>query len=249
MKLENFIINTNDTIIDALKKIDYNRKGFLIVVDNIEVVGTLTDGDLRRAFISGKITTNNILDVYNKNFIFISINDDFYKIINIFKDESTDFLPILDKEHKLLNIITKKNMHSLLLQDIKFDFTYNFLEIDDSLMEHEIYLKPWGFYKTAILNPYFQSKTIKVSPNGTISLQEHNKREEHWIVVHGEGKAQIGESILTIRAGSYLFIPKACKHRLMNTSTEESLTIVEVQLGNYFGEDDILRYEDNYGRV
>lgn len=106
-----------------------------------------------------------------------------------------------------------------------------------------------GFFKTTVLNDYFQSKIIHVKPQAALSLQMHNHREEHWIVVHGAGKVQIGESFIQVQGGSSLFIPKGCKHRLINTSKTESLVLTEVQIGDYFGEDDIIRFEDNYGRV
>ena len=82
-----------------------------------------------------------------------------------------------------------------------------------------------------------------------MSLQSHNHREEHWIVAHGMGIVQIEKSEIRIESGSSLFIPKGAKHRLTNTDSKENLIITEVQIGDYLGEDDIVRYEDNYGRV
>lgn len=248
MDLTAFQIDKKSPIIEALKKIDFNKKGFLIVVEDNRTVGVLTDGDIRRAFIKGYCASDNIREVFTDKFISININDDPYEVIDIFKNETIDFLPIVDNDKRLCNIITKKEMHSMLMQDIEFNLQYDFLAVDDSIVEHEIYHKPWGFYKTSILNQYFQAKTIKINPESSLSLQEHIKREEHWVVVHGQGKAQIGESIITVAGGSYLFIPKGCKHRLTNISKEDSLIIAEIQLGTYFGEDDIIRYEDIYGR-
>lgn len=249
MVLNDFQITRQSSIIEALKKIDNNKKGFLIVMDGLKVVGVLTDGDLRRAIIKGKNVTDSIQGVYKKDFSSLNVRDNPYLVIDIFKNEAINFLPIVDDDFKLVNIITKKNMHSLLLQDIEFTLQDNFLDIDDSLIEHEINQRPWGFFKTSILNSYFQSKIIKLHPNSSISLQTHNEREEHWVVVHGQGKVQIGESIKPVAAGSYLFIPKACKHRIVNTSEMDSLVISEVQIGTYYGEDDIVRYEDEYGRI
>ena len=88
-----------------------------------------------------------------------------------------------------------------------------------------------------------------MEPNKKLSLQSHNCREEYWIVVHGYGQVQIGDSIKNVECGSSLFIPKGCKHRLINLSKSESLIISEIQIGSYLGEDDIIRYEDEYGRV
>jgi mannose-1-phosphate guanylyltransferase/mannose-6-phosphate isomerase len=116
-------------------------------------------------------------------------------------------------------------------------------------LDYEIFERPWGFYKTTILNDFYQSKVLEIHPKCSISLQEHRQREEHWIVVNGEGNVQIGESILPVHGGSSLFIPKGCRHRMTNTSATENLIIIEVQRGQYFGEDDIIRFDDEYGRV
>lgn len=232
-----------------MHKIENNKKGFLIVIDQGGyVVGTITDGDLRRALLKGKALDSDIIDIFNKDYKFVYETDDFGKIIDLFKSIKIEFLPIINHEKRLTNIITKKNMHALIMEDAKFDMKYDFLSLDDSILEHEIYNRPWGIYKTTFLNLYSQSKIIKVNPLGELSLQEHKKREEHWVVIKGVGEVTLGESVKSIAAGSFIYIPKGCKHRLINTSNEESLMVAEVQLGEYFGEDDIIRYDDVYGR-
>lgn len=248
--MNKFIITDNDSIMNSLKKIELNKKGFLIVVDlNQKVIGTLTDGDIRRAFIKGNNVDDTIGDIYSKDFKFLYENDDFSKVVKLFKSTKIDFLPIVDEDKILINVITKKNMHVLLMEDIEFDLRYDFLSLNDSILEHEIYDRPWGIYKTTFLNPYSQSKIIKVNPMGELSLQEHKQREEHWVIIYGEGEVILGESVKRISAGSYIFIPKGCKHKLINKSDAKPLMVAEVQLGEYFGEDDIIRYEDVYGRV
>lgn len=129
------------------------------------------------------------------------------------------------------------------------DINYDFTTLDDSVVDYEIFQRPWGFYKTTILNDYFQSKVISVKPGQQLSLQSHNHREEYWIVAHGTGTVQIEKSIINVSCGSSLFIPMGAKHRLTNTDERENLIITEVQIGDYLGEDDIVRYEDIYGRT
>lgn len=249
MNLSNYVIKPSDSLLKALKKIDDNKKGFLLVVDHEEnLVGTLTDGDIRRAFIKGTNVDDEVKIAYNNNFEKVYKEDDFSKIIELFKKPKIKFVPIVNYEGKLINIITKVNMHVLLLEDIEFDLGYEFLNLDDSLLEHEIYNRPWGFYKTTFLNEYSQSKIIKVNPKGVLSLQEHKHREEYWVVINGVGEVTVGESVKKVEAGNFVYIPKGCKHRLENTSDIESLMVAEVQLGDYFGEDDIIRYGDVYGR-
>ena len=179
----------------------------------------------------------------------ISTDDGFEKVIDLFKNQSIKFLPIVDNDGKLINLITKNQMHALLLQDIQADLEFDFSTLDTGVVDHEIFQRPWGYYKTTVLNDYFQAKIISVKPGAQLSLQSHDHREEHWIVVHGTGTVQLDNSVLSVSCGSTIFIPLGCKHRLTNTDEKESLIITEVQIGDYFGEDDIIRYEDVYGRV
>ena len=244
-----FTIEYNAPHLEAFKKIEENRKCFLIVQKDGRVVGTFTDGDVRRAFLKGKIVSDSIEDTYNQDFEFIRDNEDVAVAIEHFKKKNIKFMPIIDSEGKLVNIITKDNLHWLLLQDKLVGIDYDFLSIDDSWMEREIYIRPWGFYKTTVINDYFQSKIINLNPGASLSLQKHLRREEYWTIVHGNGVARIGDSEKNVAGGDTLFIPRNCVHRLTNTSTEQSMVISEVQLGDYFGEDDIIRIEDKYGRT
>ena len=248
--LAGYIIRETASILDALQAINDNAKGFLVVTNNDErVVGVITDGDIRRAFIKGATTECSICDYVVRKFTSLSAKNDISNAIEIFKNKAIKFLPILNEDDKLMNIITKGQLHALLLQDMLADINYDFMSLDDSVVDYEIFQRPWGFYKTTVLNDYFQSKVISVKPKQQLSLQSHNKREEHWIVAHGTGTVQIEKSVINVSCGSSLFIPMGAKHRLTNTDEKENLIITEVQIGDYLGEDDIIRYEDIYGRT
>lgn len=249
MDLSQYTIQPTQTIFDALGKIEFNKKGFLIVTNENDIVlGTMTDGDIRRAFLKGLTVNNSIETIYSKNFNYINIEDSFERVIELFKPSKINFLPIIDARGKLTNVITKTQLHYALIEDIPFDLQFDFSFLDHFTLEHEIYNRPWGFYKTTFLNQYARAKIIKLYPGEELSLQEHKKREEHWVIVNGEGILIIGESEKKVVAGDYIYIPKGCKHKITNTSKTESLMISEVQLGEYFGEDDIIRYEDKYQR-
>lgn len=250
IKFENYAVLETEKIIDALKKIDANRQGFVVVVNTEDrVLGVLTDGDIRRAIIRESFDLDSVESIYTKNAKTVQVSDGFELVTELFKNQVIKFLPVIDADGRLVNIITKSQMHALLLQDIQADLTYDFQSLDTSVVDHEIFQRPWGFYKTTVLNDYYQGKVISVRPGGQLSLQSHNHREEHWIVVHGKGTVQLDDSILSVSCGSSVFIPKGCKHRLTNTDEKENLIITEVQIGDYLGEDDIIRYEDVYGRV
>lgn len=248
--LRNFIVYKNQTIIDTLRTIDNNKCGFAIVVDdNFKVWGTITDGDIRRAFIKGSSVDDVIDGIYTVDFRFLEVNNDIEDAIDIFKDKQIGFLPILDREHHLHNVITRRQLHAVLLQDVHADINYNFVELNDNIVDLELYQRPWGFYKTTVLTDFYQSKVITIKPGQKLSLQSHNHREEHWVVVHGEGVVQIDASMVDVRNGSSVFIPKGAKHRITNSHCTENLIITEVQIGDYLGEDDIERYDDIYGRI
>ncbi|NOG29140.1 CBS domain-containing protein [Lysinibacillus fusiformis] len=246
----NYVVKEQATLLEALTVIDNNQKGFVIVIDALEkVIGTITDGDIRRALINGISLSASVTKVANFNFKAIHIYDSFEKVVTLFKNPKIHFLPILNNENKLFNVITKKQLHIVLLEDTKWQPNYNFNLLDDEKLEYEIYNRPWGYYKTVFLSDFARAKIICVYPKGKLSLQEHKYREEHWVIIKGKGRMTIGESVKQLVAGEYIFIPKCCKHTIENNSENERLFISEVQLGSYFGEDDIIRYSDIYGRV
>ena len=116
-----------------------------------------------------------------------------------------------------------------------------------TIMPHRVE-RPWGTYTTIQEGSGYKVKCIAVRPGQSLSLQYHNRRSEHWIVVRGRGTVQIGEKEYPATYGSYYHIQVAETHRLTNTG-EEELALIEVQIGNYLGEDDIVRLQDSYGRI
>jgi len=112
---------------------------------------------------------------------------------------------------------------------------------------HRSVARPWGSYESIVQGENFQVKRITVRPGAALSLQMHHHRAEHWIVVRGFARVTCGEKVFNLRENESTFIPKGVKHRLENTSTE-LLELIEVQSGTYLGEDDIVRFEDQYGR-
>jgi mannose-6-phosphate isomerase len=110
------------------------------------------------------------------------------------------------------------------------------------------YERPWGKYKTLAIDFKYQLKTISIKPGGRLSLQKHLKRSEHWIIIQGQPTITIAATIEIKHPGEHVFIPLNAAHRIENF-TNETVIIIEVQIGEYFGEDDIIRLEDIYGRT
>lgn len=244
-----FSIHIDGNILIAMKKIDANKEKFLICLDDEQnVLGTITDGDIRRYILKTKTLDADVKSAMSKTFEFLKVTESFKEIAQKFKSSRIDFLPIVENK-KFKNILTKKQFHIMLLEDIQIDLLKDFSVYDAKVLEHEIYNRPWGFYKSTLYTDLAQSKIITVFPEGELSLQEHKRREEHWVVIKGTSKVVLGESELYINAGGYVYIPKGVKHQLINLSKTENLILAEVQLGEYFGEDDIIRYKDKYNRI
>lgn len=108
--------------------------------------------------------------------------------------------------------------------------------------------KPWGAYRIITREGMFQYKEIKIKAGHQLSYQSHQKRKEHWIVTKGPAEAVIEGQTKKLQTNDHLFVDQKVKHRLKNP-TNETVFILEVQIGNYLEEDDIIRYEDDYGRV
>jgi mannose-1-phosphate guanylyltransferase len=108
--------------------------------------------------------------------------------------------------------------------------------------------RPWGAYTTLKEEPGYKVKRISVAPGQSLSLQYHHQRAEHWTVVRGSGVVQIGDETCSVSVGDHRHIPVKAQHRLINTGHEE-LVLIEVQIGDYLGEDDIVRLQDVYGRA
>ncbi len=139
---------------------------------------------------------------------------------------------------------------------VKSDQTQRVREVVDALQqkgatEHICHAKvnrPWGSYAVLEDDPEgFKIKRIEVAPGARLSLQSHQQRSEHWVVVSGTATVTNGDEVITVHKNQSTYIPIGAKHRLENRGSEP-LHIVEIQVGAYLGEDDIQRYEDNYGR-
>ncbi len=114
--------------------------------------------------------------------------------------------------------------------------------------EHKVVFRPWGSYQGIDEGDGYQVKHIMVKPGGRLSLQSHRKRAEHWIVVQGTAQVTCDDKVFLLHENQSAFIPLGAKHRLENLG-KQPLRLIEVQSGTYLGEDDIVRYDDVYGRA
>lgn len=108
-------------------------------------------------------------------------------------------------------------------------------------------MRPWGAYRSILKTDGHQVKEIFVEPGQRLSLQSHQHRSEHWIVTAGPALVTLDDRELQLSTGDHIFIPQGARHRLANPGPKK-IKIIEVQIGDYLGEDDIVRYADDYQR-
>jgi len=169
-------------------------------------------------------------------------------------DSQNCFIYVASKHQKVvlsgvndLNVIVDQYGNAL-ISDKGNQAAENLKQIAKKLNENNPAVRPWGDYQVVDSAATHQCKVIHVLPQQRLSLQKHAKRAEHWIVVAGKAEVTVNETTKVLEAGDYVFIPIGAWHRVRNISDSDMLTFIEVQTGSYFGEDDIVRKEDDYGR-
>ena len=180
--------------------------------------------------MEGKVLLNNVYDSYfnsSKNRLLVGLG-----LKNIVVVDTDDATLICDMNH------------SQQLKDLVNQIKLSGMEEADN---HKMGYRPWGNYLSIASDKFWQVKLIEVKPRQSLSLQKHKHRAEHWVVVKGIAQVRIEDKIFVLNENQSTFIPLGLKHQLSNPG-KEKLSIIEVQCGSYLGEDDIIRYEDKYGR-
>ena len=167
-----------DLIKDVLIQLEQHEKKFVVCVDKSNrAIGVLTNGDIRKAFLENANITDTVDTICNADFKYLNVDSSFDEVCELFKFPNRSFLPIINKNKELVNILTKAQFHIICLENISFDLEYDFSKLDSVISEHEVYNRPWGFYKSTLLTAHAQAKIITVLPHSELSLQKHLKRE------------------------------------------------------------------------
>lgn len=178
---------------------------------------------LQNVQVSSK--NNSVFPLENKAYSFVGVDD----------------LMVIDTADALL--VCKKN-ESQKVKDVVDRLKVTSPELTE---EHVFENRPWGKFEILKDQDYYKSKVIRVDAGQKISYQSHAKRAEHWIIVKGEAVVILDDKEVPLKTGQHIFIPQGAKHRIINNS-KAAVEFIEVQVGSYFGEDDIVRYQDDYGR-
>ena len=152
------------------------------------------------------------------------------------------------------NLLIVETNDAVLIADKKHD--QNVKNIVNQLLEenrnegktHRKVFRPWGNYTSIEEGSRWQVKRIEVKPNASLSLQMHHHRSEHWVVVKGTAKVEVNDESSLLGENQSVYIPLGSKHRLTNPG-RITLELIEVQSGAYLSEDDIVRFDDIYGRI
>lgn len=191
----------------------------------LEIGDQDTDGNV----LQGDIVTKNVQGSYIRSEGPLVAASDVDNVIIVATD---DVLLIADKNHA---------------QDVKLVVDRLKAEGRTEHEAHSTVYRPWGWYQSIGYGPRYQVKQICLKPGASISLQLHHHRAEHWVVVEGMARVTRDDEVMELSANQSAYIPLGATHRLENPG-EDLLRIIEVQSGSYLGEDDIVRFEDTYGR-
>ena len=193
-------------------------------------IGNLTAADAEGNRIEGEVLLHDVSNCY------IQSRDRLVGAVGV------DNLVIIDTPDALLVADRAR------AQDVKHIYAKLKASGHEAHQLHRTVHRPWGTYTVLEDGPRFKIKRIEVKPGASLSLQMHHHRSEHWIVVSGMAKVVNGDQELFVNTNESTFIPAAHKHRLENPGVLD-LVMIEVQSGEYLGEDDIVRFEDVYGRA
>jgi mannose-1-phosphate guanylyltransferase/mannose-6-phosphate isomerase len=184
------------------------------------------NGNVIKGEVIIKDTMNSYIDARNHMFVAIGLK-------NIVVVDTPDVTLIASKE--------KANEVKLIAEKLH-------IEGRTEVIDHRKVYRPWGWYDSIEVGKHFQVKRLHVNPRAKLSLQLHHQRAEHWVVISGMAKVINGSETFILIEGQSTFIPLGTKHSLSN-ETDNNLEIIEIQSGLYLGEDDIIRFDDIYGRL
>jgi mannose-1-phosphate guanylyltransferase/mannose-1-phosphate guanylyltransferase/mannose-6-phosphate isomerase len=154
----------------------------------------------------------------------------------------TDDLIVVDTADAIL--VSKKGSSQKVKHVVEALQAKRDLRVSDHVFEY----RPWGRFEILRDTNDFKSKVIHVNPEQQLSYQSHSKRAEHWVIIKGHPEVVLNDKVHKLNPGESIYIPLGAKHRIRNPSQNEVVEFVEVQVGTYFGEDDIVRYQDDYKR-
>ena len=190
-----------------------------------EIMPKDTEGNLTRGDVCLVDSRNNII-MGNRRLVAVLGVDDLVII------ETTDAVMVVPRNRS---------------QDVRQLVSWLKENDRDEYIDHNRVYRPWGSFECLDKGERFQVKRLTIKPGQSISLQLHNRRAEHWVVVQGTAEIVRGEEVFTLEENESTYIPKGEKHRLSNPGSG-MLEVIEVQSGDYLGEDDIVRFEDKYNR-
>ena len=251
------LISPGATLFDALGRLDGQPRQALIVVDAAgRLEGVLDDAMVRAAILRTRSLDALVGDALPRDAgtgpasaNAVTLDTPFSEVVALSLAAPGDLIPVLDDRDRVVNAFTREQLHQLLAEDLPWDPRRDFTALTTAERRPDAVTRPWGFYRSLLTTAFTQAKILSVAPGQELSLQKHFRREEYWTVVRGEGSFRLDDDRYTVRRGFTVHIPREAVHWIRNTHPTEALILVEVQAGDYFGEDDIVRLSDKYRRA
>jgi len=243
------LISSGATLFEALQKLHHNTEKSLIVVDGFgRFEGVLDENLLREGLLRTRSMEASLAVLPLSADEAVHLDMPLDEVIKVVFGSSRSLIPVLDSRDRVINGLNRDQLHQLLVEDLEWDPRMDFTQLRTDFQHQDAVFRPWGFYKSLLTTEFSQTKIISLAPGQEISLQKHFHREEFWTVIQGEGIFRLDDDRALVEKGFTVRIPKEAVHWIRNTQTDRALILMEVQMGDYFGEDDIVRLSDKYRR-
>ena len=243
------LISSGATLFDALQKIHHNPGKALIVIDAYgRLEGVIDENLLREGLLRARSMEASLSVLPLSTVEAVHVDTPFDEVIKVVFGSRRTLIPVLDARDRVINGLSRDQFHQLLIEDLDWDPRMDFTQLHTDSLHQDAVFRPWGFYKSLLTTEFSQTKIISLDPGQEISCQKHFHREEYWTVIRGEGIFRLDDDRFLVEKGFTVRIPKESVHWIRNTQTEGALILMEVQMGEYFGEDDIVRLSDKYHR-
>lgn len=243
------LVSSGETLYDALERLHARPEKAVVIVDTVgRLAGVLDEAGLRAALLSAGTLDAPLSSLDLPRDPSVHVDTPFDEVVRTTLAAAATLVPVLDDHDRVVNAFTREHLHHLLAGDLPWDPRVDFTAIGGGERPDAV-TRPWGFYRSLLTTAFTQAKILSVAPGQELSLQKHFHREEYWTVVRGEGIFRLDDDRFTVRRGFTVHIPREAVHWIRNTHQSEALILVEVQVGDYFGEDDIVRLSDKYHRA
>ena len=217
-----------------------SRRYALVVNGQRRLIGIVTEGDVRRYLIAGGRLSSKVSVVMTTNFVSVSAPADRGLVKEAFDASEVDILPVVNSSGQPLALVSREDFWGSIVSGDSQRITEGYVS---PIVPFSVVTRKWGYFFSIHKSDVCHSKILYLAPRASISLQYHHQREEHWVIISGRAEIICGDERIKAGPGDYIKIDVGVVHKLIN-SGEDELMVHELQLGSYFGDDDIVRLSE-----